>query len=69
LNDLYVHYAYCDDVVAREQFMLEAFAKNLSDETRSTLYDTKHPMTFANLEDGSGRRKAHGIKGAKAPRT
>jgi hypothetical protein len=68
LNSLYVHFAYCDDVVEKERLMLEAFAGGVSDETRAALYDTTHVMPFANLEDGQGRRKAHGIKGATAPR-
>ena len=49
--------------------MLRAFADNLSDETRAALYDATHVMPFANLEDGSGGRKPHGIKGARAPRS
>jgi hypothetical protein len=68
LSDLYVHYAYCDDVLTRERLMLEAFAESLSQETRDALYDATHVMPFANLEDGPGARKAHGIKGARAPR-
>ena len=48
--------------------MLEAFAESLSDETLGALYDGTNVMPFANLEDGQGRRKAHGIKGARAPR-
>jgi hypothetical protein len=68
LSDLYVHYAYCDDVEARERLMLNAFAERLSDETRSALYDAAQIMPFANLRDGQGRRKAQGIEGARAPR-
>lgn len=68
LSDLYVHYAYCDDVLTRERLILEAFATSLSDETRDALHDATNVMPFANLEDGQGRRKAHGIKGARAPR-
>lgn len=68
LGDLHVHYAYCDDVVKREQLMLDAFAASLSDETKAALYDAVHVMPFANLEDGRGGRKAHGIRGARAPR-
>src|SRR4030065_708843 len=32
LGSLYVHYAYCDDVLKKEQLMLKAFADNLSDD-------------------------------------
>ncbi|OGO47831.1 MAG: hypothetical protein A2W34_02135 [Chloroflexi bacterium RBG_16_64_32] len=69
LGSLYVHYAYCDDVLKKEQLMLKAFADNLSDETRAALYDATHVMPFANLVDGSGGRKLHGINGARAPRS
>lgn len=48
--------------------MLGGFAEGLSDEARAALYDPAHVMPFANLEDGKGGRKAHGIKGARAPR-
>ena len=68
LSDLYVHYAYCDDVLIRERLMLEAFAASISDGTRGALHDATNVMPFANLEDGQRRRKAHGIKGARAPR-
>lgn len=68
LGDLCVHYAYCDDVEKREQLMLAAFAASLSDETRAALRDPTHVMPFANLEDAQRGRKAHGIKGARAPR-
>lgn len=68
LNGLYVHYAYCDDVEARERIMLETFSSNLSEETRSVLTNAVGRMPYANLEDGRKHRKAHGIKGATEPR-
>lgn len=66
LGDLFVQYAYCDDVATREQRMLDAFAAGLSAPTRKTLHDAAPPMPFANLESAAGR-KAHGIKGARRP--
>jgi hypothetical protein len=68
LSDLYVQYAYCADVLTRERLMLTAFADGLSAETRAALHDATHVMPFANLRDANGARKAHGIKGARAPR-
>jgi hypothetical protein len=63
LGDLYVHYAYCDDVIEREKVMLDAFGKGLSQRTIESLYERMHPMPFANLT-ARGGRKRHGIKGA-----
>ncbi len=68
LTDLYVHYAYCGDVLRREKLMFDGFAEGVSDKTRAALHDPVHVMPFANLEDGERVRKAHGIKGARAPR-
>jgi hypothetical protein len=68
LSDLYVHYAYCGDVLTRERLMLKTFADGLSVETRSALHKATAVMPFANLRDADGVRKAHGIKGARAPR-
>ena len=67
LSDLYVHYAYCGDVLTKERLMLKTFADGLSTETRSALHDATAVMPFANLRDADGVRKAHGIKGARAP--
>jgi hypothetical protein len=68
LSGLFVHYAYCDDVLIKEGLLLDAFADALADETRAALHDSTHVMPFANLRDARGGRKAHGIKGARAPR-
>jgi hypothetical protein len=67
LNQLYVHFGYCDDVANREHLMLAAFATGVSESSRSLLHDRVHLMPFANLTSGTGR-KAHGILGARAPR-
>jgi hypothetical protein len=68
LTDFHVHFAYCDDVLIRERLMLDAFADSLSDTTRVALHDATAVMPFANLVDGRGSRKRHGIHGARAPR-
>lgn len=68
LDELAVHYAYCDRVNEREGLMLSAFATNVAPEERSALHDAEHVMSFANLEHPPGTRKGHGITGAKVPR-
>lgn len=68
LSELYVHYAYCPSPQEAESAMLDAFAGAASDHARLALHDTPYIMPFANLRDGQGRLKNHGIKGAKAPR-
>lgn len=67
LSDVYVHYAYCADVLTRERLMLKAFADGLSAETRAALHDATRVMPFANLRDADGARKAHQAR-AGAPR-
>jgi len=68
LGDLYVHYAYCEQVDAAEDAGIAHFAEGVSDDTRSRLYDPMRVMPFANLEFPKGNAKAHGIRGARAPR-
>jgi len=67
-SELHVHYANCAGYKTAEERMLDHFAEQLSDDTREALYDSTFVMPFANLEDGQGRRKLHGIKGARAPK-
>jgi hypothetical protein len=69
LDDLYVHYGYCGDVVAAEQLAIGHFAEHVSENTRAVLRDAARVMPFANLEFPKGIRKAHGITGARAPET
>ncbi len=68
LNDLVVHFAYCDEANRREGQMLDAFAAGLSTRAREGLHDSERVMPFANLEHPPGVRKRHGITGAKEPR-
>lgn len=68
LDQLYVHYAYCDEVDRVEQRMLFDFIQNVSRDCRARLHDPERAMPFANLEYPPGVRKCHGISGVKAPR-
>ena len=68
LDELFVHYAYCDGVDDAEKKMLKAFADRVTPEAREKLGDSERVMPFANLEYPPGNRKRHGISGAKAPR-
>jgi hypothetical protein len=67
LSELWVHYAYCDDVHQAEGKCLERLADHVSPETRATLRDPVRVMPFANLEYPPGNRKDHGIAGARGP--
>jgi hypothetical protein len=68
LADLRVHFAACTDPGGAETKMLDAFTAQVPTAMRAGLSDPLLPLPFANLEDGRGRRKDHGIKGARAPR-
>jgi hypothetical protein len=68
LDELLVHFAYCDEVDIAERAMLKTFAAGVSPADRERLYDSERVMPFANLEYPPGVRKRHGITGAKAPR-
>jgi hypothetical protein len=69
LGELFVHYAYCDRVNQAEDASIEHFAANVSASTRGRLRDPVRVMPFANLEFPKGNPKAHGIHGARAPKT
>ena len=68
LRDLHVHYAYCRNVERGESACIKHFAQNASEETRNALHDSERVMPFANLEYPRGNPKAHGIRGARAPK-
>ena len=57
LNELYVHYAYCDGVDRAEAACLRHFANGVSSETREALRDSARVMPFANLEFPKGNSK------------
>jgi hypothetical protein len=63
---LFVHYAGTDDYLDAEKVMLAQFISSVSEEAKVRLRDPDNPIPYANLE-GGGRRKAHGIQGARAP--
>lgn len=69
LRDLHVHYSRCEDAGRAEDLMLETFCRGVSQTTCDILLDPAHPFPFANLEWPPGTRKAHGIVGAREPRT
>ena len=69
LNQLWVHYAACDTPDLAEQRLLRAFGDGLSAHAITELHDHDVVLPYANLELTKGRRKAHGFKGVKAPRT
>jgi hypothetical protein len=48
--------------------MLSAFMAGVSSDASARACDPKLPLPFANLEDGRGRKKQHGIAEARAPR-
>ena len=68
LEELFVHFAYCDDVRDAEDDGIGRFAGAVSDATRERLHDGERVMPFANLEFPQGNAKAHGIRGARAPK-
>ena len=67
LPDLYVHYAYCEDVKRAENDCIGHFAEHVSEKTRARLRDPVRVMPYANLEFPKGNAKNHGIRGARAP--
>ena len=69
LADLYVHYAYCDEVKGAEDDCIGHFAEHVSKRTRARLRDPMRVMPYANLEFPKGNAKNHGIRGACAPKT
>jgi hypothetical protein len=68
LDDLYVHYAYCNEVNRAEGDCIRHFADHASEKTRTRLHDPVRVMPFANLEFPKGNPKNHGIRGARAPK-
>lgn len=69
LDRLHVHYAECDDPDGAEDAALAAFVGAVSPATRRQLPDPAHPFPFANLVWPPGVNKAHGITGARKPRS
>ena len=61
-TELYVHFAPTGDPAAGEAVMLDAFAAGVSTRSRAHLLDSEHVLPFANLVDGRGTAKRHGIE-------
>lgn len=69
LASFHVHYAPCEDPVVAEDAMLRAFSAAVDPAVAAALHDPQLPIPFGNLEWPQGRRKEHGIKGARGPLT
>lgn len=69
LDDLWVHYASCLDPTQAEIDMVDALVSGVPSDVATRLCDPTSAIPFANLEFPGGRRKQHGISGAKAPRS
>lgn len=67
IDQMHVHYAPCDDVSAREQSMLTAFADGIDPDLRSRLFDTERVAPFANVDVAKGLYKRHGLSNYKVP--
>jgi hypothetical protein len=64
LGSLRVYFAECALPEEIETTLLKSFINGVSENTRSTFFDRKHPFPFANLEYREGHtkvRKTHGI--------
>ncbi|WP_434922364.1 hypothetical protein ACR9WD_14970 [Glutamicibacter sp. PAEs-4] len=68
LDQLYVHFASCDEVSTREQSMLAAFATSIDPGHRRHLFDNERVAPFANIDVGNGLHKRHGLSNYKVPR-
>lgn len=68
LGELFVHYGFCSAEAAAESAALACFASQVSETARAGLHDPVNLMPFANLEFPKGTFKAHGIRGACAPK-
>lgn len=68
LSDLWVHFAPSADPTRSEIAMLAAFLRGVPPEIAATSCDPGNALPYANLVDPGGRRKSHGITGAKEGR-
>jgi hypothetical protein len=69
LDQLWVHYAECNDPETAEDRMLRRFCENVSQVSRIALHDYSHPFPFANLEWPKGTFKAHGLRASREARS
>jgi hypothetical protein len=69
LDELTVHYAAAVDPAAAERELLKAFIDGVDGASCDGLHGPACPYPFANLIGPTGVRKAHGITGAREPRS
>lgn len=67
-DSLWVHYGSTATPTAAESAMVRRFAANIPACAAQDLVDPAVPLPFANLTVPGGRRKAHGLRGVKAPK-
>lgn len=65
VQPLFVHVAPHDDPHQGERDMIDAFMVGVHPSVAAALVDPSVPLPFANLEVPGGRRKNHGIRGAR----
>lgn len=65
LNDCLVWSAATDDYGDAERDLLDDFSRTVPAAERRALHDPLLALPFANLKNGHGRVKAHGIRGSK----
>jgi hypothetical protein len=61
LNDLSIYWSECSNPELIEEELINQFIKGVSDSVRRDLYDPTWPFPFANMKDGRGNRKNHGV--------
>lgn len=67
INECLVWSAATDDFDVAERELLDDFTRTVPAAERRALYDPSPVLPFANLKNGHGQVKAHGIGGAKLP--
>jgi len=69
LGDLWVHYAASDNPDRSEVEMVGAFVRGVPNDIAAKACDPSTAVPYANLMFPGGRKKLHGISGAKEART
>lgn len=64
---VHVHTVHAPDPPRTERDLLAAFIAAVPARVRAGLSDPAMPLPYANLDNGAGVRKRHGIAGARAP--
>lgn len=65
LENLYVHYLPDNQPTITEEKLLIEFGRQISQDSKSGLFDQSILLPFANLELEKGNRKKHGISNSK----